>query len=434
MVESFFEVLTALEWACWIPARAAKLLRERRLFLPQPTFLLKRCRALLEPYGVVGLISPWNFPLAIPVGEMLQALAAGNTVVFKPSEWTPFTGLLQGRLFAEAGLPPGVLNVVTGDGQTGSALVDADVDKIAFTGSVETGHRILAVASTRGVPVSMELGGKDAAIVLADADLRTAPLGVLWGACMNTGQGCSAVERVYVDRRIHDEFVERLADSCRALVVGNGADARTEVGPLISAVQLGKVRGQLDDAVARGARVVTGGGRPADVPEAGYFLEPTVLAGVDHSMSVMREETFGPVVPVMPFDGEDEAVRLANDCIYGLGASIWSRDVARAEVLARRLKAGNVWVNDVLFSHAAPQMPWGGTGLSGHGYTHGDAGLFNYVHPKQISVDGSTRAKDGWYPYGAERLEFAKSVVELLHSRDWLRRLRQVPRALKGMR
>ncbi|MBI3890233.1 MAG: aldehyde dehydrogenase family protein [Candidatus Wallbacteria bacterium] len=435
LVESYFEVVEALECLKFMPARAAKLLRERRVVLKQPTFFLKKVRQVWEPYGVVGLISPWNFPFSIPMGELLQALAAGNTVVFKPSEWTPFTGLLLGRLLTDAGLPPGVVNVVTGDGRTGAALVAAAIDKVAFTGSVPTGLAIGRAAAERGIPASMELGGKDPAIVRADADLATAPEGVLWGAVMNCGQGCSAVERVYVERGIHDAFVERLAAACKRLVVGDGAEPATSVGPLINPAQRAKVCAQIEDAVHRGARVVCGGEAPARLAASGgWFLEPTVLANVDHTMAVMREETFGPVVPVMAYAGEDEAVRLANDCVYGLGASIWTRDLAGAEALARRLRAGNVWVNDVLFSHAAPETTWGGTGLSGHGYTHGDAGLLTYVHPKWISIDGSTAPKDGWYPYGPERREFADAVVELLYGHDLLKRARAIPRALRGMR
>jgi succinate-semialdehyde dehydrogenase/glutarate-semialdehyde dehydrogenase len=430
-IESLFEVAGALGAFEYVEKNGPRLLAPRTFRLGTPNFALKSNACCYYPHGVCALIMPWNFPLAIPAGELAQALVGGNAVVFKPSELSPFTGLALGELFLEAGLPPGLLNVVTGDGRTGASLVAAQIDKVSFTGSFETGTRLMASCAARGIPLTAELGGKDPAIVLEDADLDSASRGIVWAAMMNCGQACASAERIYVAKPLHDEFVQRLASLASALKVGNGMDSSVEVGPLIVERQFEKVRSHVDDALARGARAATGG-KP--LPELGpLFFAPTVLAGVDQSMAVMREETFGPVAPVMSFDTAEEAAGLANDSPYALGASIWTRDAVRGQALAGRLRAGMVWINDALFSHAAPETPWGGPGQSGNSRTHGPWGILNYVRMQYVSTDRYTSTlKDGWYPYGPDRIGYTKAALDLLFRSGFSRKLGALPTLLRG--
>lgn len=403
------EVLPTLDLMQFFARRTARLLRPEPIDIGLYRLLGRSSRVEYRPLGVVGIISPWNFPWAIPLGEVVMALMAGNTVVLKPSELTPLVGLKIGDVFARAGLPAGVLEVVTGDGTTGAALVEAGVDKIMFTGSVETGRRVAEAAARRLMPVVLELGGKDPMVVLEDADLESASSAAVWGAFANSGQACASVERCYVDERIADDFLRRVVEKTRALRQGAGAGAGhgADIGAMSSARQLHIVEEHVRDAVERGARVVTGGGRPKHATSQegsghanshqGFFHEPTVLTGVDHEMKVMREETFGPLLPLMTFKTEDEAVRLANDSVFGLTASVWTRDIARGQRLAARIEAGTVMVNEVLYTHGIAQAPWGGVKQSGLGRTHGRLGLLEMVAPHHVHTNRLARLPDVWW-------------------------------------
>jgi len=344
-----------------------------------------RARSLVvhEPVGVVAAIVPWNTPLLVTMSKVAPALAAGCSVVLKPSPEAPLDAFVLAEAFAEAGLPPGVLNVVPGGREAGEHLVTRrDVDKVAFTGSTAVGKRIAALCAERLARVSLELGGKSAAIVLDDAPLERTVRGLLGLAYVNSGQACVAQTRVLVSRARHDEFVDAFAEGSRMLRVGDPADADTAIGPLVSARQRERVEGYLALAQQEGAKAVTGGGRPADLP-TGWFVEPTVLVGVDNSMRVAREEIFGPVVAVIPYDSPDHAVAVANDSDYGLAGSVWTTDVDAGVDVARRVRTGTYSVNGAPQSSAAP---FGGFKQSGIGREFGPEGLHAYLEIKSIAV------------------------------------------------
>lgn len=366
----------------------------------------KKVSVRYHPRGVIGIISPWNFPLMMTLGEAMPALLAGNAVVIKPSEWTPLTAQLgcdiAREAFAAAGLPPDVLQVVTGYGETGGALVD-EADMIGFTGSVRTGRAIAERAARRLVPVSLELGGKDPMVVLRDADLERASSAAVWGAFMNSGQVCISVERVYVEETIADEFTKLVVEKTRALRQGSemSGDERVDVGAMTFPKQIEVVEEHVRDAAARGAQILTGGRRAPHL--AGNFFEPTVLAGVDHSMLVMREETFGPLLPIMRVKDEREAMRLANDSRYGLNASVWTEDKAKGERLAAQIEAGSVCVNDVISGVAVTDAPFGGVKESGSGRRHGAPGIRRFCTEQTIVVDRFGLKREMiWYPYTAQ--------------------------------
>ena len=352
---------------------------------------------LKEPYGVVGAIVPWNYPILLMAWKVAPALAAGNTVVIKPSEMTPLSTLALADVFDH--LPPGVVNIVTGYGrEAGEALVlDPRVRVIAFTGSLETGRHIARVAADQVKKLHLELGGKDAFIVAEDADLDVAVPGVAWAALLNAGQVCTSTERVYVHESVAPAFVERIADYARRLRLGPGMDPTTDVGPMVGATYRAKVEAQVAEAVAQGARILTGGQRPPDRPR-GYFYEPTVLTGVNHSMRIMREETFGPTIPIMTYRAFDEAISLANDSPFGLGANLYTNDARKVKQFYEEVQAGTLWVNDPLTDNDAG--PFGGMKMSGMGRELGEEGLDEFRETKHLHWDFEGGAKPWWYPYG----------------------------------
>lgn len=426
------ELVPTLDLMRYFARATGRLLRPERIDIGQYALMGRSSRIVYEPLGVVGVISPWNFPWAIPVGEIVMALMAGNCVVLKPSELTPLTGLKIGEVFARAGLPEGLLRVVTGDGQTGAALVEAGVDKIIFTGSVATGRRVAEVAGRNLVPVVLELGGKDPMIVLADANLETAAAAAVWGAFANSGQACASVERCYVQETIAEEFTARVVELTRALRQGEGARVGADVGAMSCERQRAVVEDHLREAVGRGARILAGGGRGS---ETGAFHEPTVIAGVDHSMKLMREETFGPVLPLMTFRDEEEAIRLANDSSFGLTASVWTRDIRRGERIASRLEAGTVMINEVLYTHGIAQTPWGGVKLSGSGRTHGRAGLLELVHAKHVHTNRFARLQDlWWFGYTPESAELFRAFARRFTTGSVLQTSLLLPGMLRRLR
>ncbi|HEY3120184.1 MAG TPA: aldehyde dehydrogenase family protein [Vicinamibacteria bacterium] len=416
------EVFPALEQLRYVALHAERVLRDEPVRSEVVLFAHKRARLVHVPYGVVLLITPWNYPFLIPVVGIAAALAAGNTVVLKPAPSTTLVALRLAELAASAGLPPGVLNVVATDDQVAASLVtDPAVGKIAFTGSVETGKKIMAAAAANLTPVLLELGGKDAAIVCRDADLDRAARGIVWGAFMNAGQTCASVERVYVEQSVAEAFTARVVEETRRLRMGDPAGDEVEVGPLSLERQRRVVEAHVADALSRGARALTGGARAEG---AGWFYPPTVLVGVDHSMRVMREESFGPVLPIMPVASVDEAIRLANDTEFGLTASGWTRDPATARRLQKELQAGVVTINDCVSSYGEPTAPWGGFKRSGIGRTHGAAGLREMAQVKYVSEDDSAAPALWWYPYSRDLLRLAEAANPAIHARSLMRKLR----------
>jgi acyl-CoA reductase-like NAD-dependent aldehyde dehydrogenase len=393
------EVVVVLDAARFCIGNARRFLEPERVPHSNPAMKAKSGRILRDPWGVVGIISPWNYPFSVPAGETLAALVTGNAVVLKPSEFTPLCALELERLLREAGLPEAVLQVVVGDGSTGAALTESAVDKLIFTGSVATGKRVAQAAAARLIPVVLELGGKDPMVVLDDADLEVVSSAAVWGAFVNAGQTCLSVERCYVHRSLYEKFLEACIEKTEKLRTGNGMDPATDVGPLIHERQLRIVESHVEEARARGARLLTGG---CLRPELGAnFYSPTVLADVTHAMRIMRDETFGPVLPVMPFDDDEEAIRLANDSEFGLAASVWTRDRARGEALARRIHAGTVMVNDVVSCFGISEAPHGGFKSSGLGRTHGRLGLEEMVRLQYLDSDLLPgMRKVWWYGYG----------------------------------
>lgn len=391
------EILVVLDSARFLLDESFEILRDTRVAHGSLATKTKRGRLLREPYGVMGIISPWNYPFAIPASQTMAALVTGNAVVLKPSELTPLSALELAKLWQDSGLPEHIFQVVPGDGVTGASLAESKIDKLIFTGSVATGKRIAQTAAAKLLPLVLELGGKDPMIVLDDADIEFAASGAVWAAFVNAGQTCLSVERCYAHRTIYESFVSLCAEKAKKLRLGNGIDAATDMGPLIHERQLRVVEQHVGDARDRGARILTGGKRMTSIGP--NFYAPTVLVDVTHDMLIMREESFGPVLPIMAFDSDEEAVTLANDSEYGLAASVWTRDRLRGEKIARRIKAGTVMVNDAVSCYAISEAPHGGIKASGIGRTHGELGLHEMVREKYLDVDLLPGIKKPWW-YG----------------------------------
>ncbi|HEX9255448.1 MAG TPA: aldehyde dehydrogenase family protein [Candidatus Angelobacter sp.] len=452
------EILVVLDTVKYLKNNLPGFLRPEPIPHGNPAMKLKSGQLLREAYGVVGIISPWNYPFSVPSVQTLTALATGNAVVLKPSEFTPYSSLELQRLLREAGLDRELLQVITGEGGAGAALLATNVQKVVFTGSVATGKRVAQAAAARLLPVVLELGGKDPMIVLEDADVDVASSAAVWGAFMNAGQTCLSVERCYVHERIYEKFLEQCVEKTAKLRIGSthplrhdepGKDgfqraqrmghpdqdgapqAEIDVGPMIHERQLGIVQSHVQDAVARGARLLAGG-KP--LPSLGpNFFAPTILADVDHSMKIMREETFGPTLPVRSFKTEDEAIALANNSEYGLAASIFTGDRKRGEALARRIVAGTVMVNDVLACFGISEAPHGGVKASGIGRTHGRFGLEEMVWPKYVDSDRLPRMKKlWWYGYGPAFAQQMGGFVDLLFAKKLINRMRGVIKSTKS--
>jgi len=404
-VEALTEVSMVVSVCRYYERRVPRMLKRKRV--RSGWLAWKRGYILQEPFGVVGIIAPWNYPFILSAEPTLTALFAGNAVVLKPSEHAPFTGAILNELVADTDLPPGLLQVVHGHGETGAALAASSVDRLHFTGSPSVGRKVLATAAHHLTPVSLELGGKDPAIVLSDADLDRAARGVAFGAFYNAGQTCLATERVFVEASVYESFLQRLTREVSALKAGSGGEA--EVGPLVLSKQLEVVEAQLADAVERGARILCGGGRID--PASNVFL-PTVLADATDRMQVMREETLGPLLPVASVADEEEAVRRVNAHPMGLFASVWSQDLSRARSLGARLKGGGFSINDTLSHWAVPALPMGGRGESGFSRVKGDEGLLSYSRSRAVLENRfEFRGEPWWFPYRPSGRRLVRAVL-----------------------
>jgi acyl-CoA reductase-like NAD-dependent aldehyde dehydrogenase len=394
---------------------APKYLADEKIRPSSPFLFGRKVFVRYEPIGVVGVIGPWNYPFTNGVGDAIPALAAGNAVIHKPSSVTPMTALLMVEALRECGLPDDVFQVLVGRGPIGMTLVD-HVDMVMFTGSTDTGKSVMERAAKTLTPVSLELGGKDPMIVLADADLeRSANAAVFW-SMQNGGQTCISVERVYVEEPIYDRFVAMVAERAGALRQGVPGDfGSVDVGSFINPPQIDVVQAHVEDAVAKGARVLAGGHR---VQTDGTFFEPTVLADTDHTMSCMTEETFGPTLPIMKVRDADEAIKLANDTPYGLQASVYTKDIAKGEAVARRIQAGGVVVNDANANYIALEAPMGGWKQSGIGVRHGAEGIRKYCRRQTIVLTRFAMKKDLYFfPYGRRKSESLLRLLKLLYGR-----------------
>ena len=411
------DVVPAADTLRYLSRHAATILAERPVDYAQILFAHKSGSYRLEPLGVVAIVTPWNFPFGIPFVEVAACLAAGDTVVLKPASATALTGLAVGDLCRRAGIPPGVVNVVTAGGEDTNRLIEhPGIAKILFTGAVETGIGVMQRAAKNLTGVVLELGGKDPAVVAADADLDRASSGLVWGAFVNAGQACGSVERVYVVKDVAEEFLGKVVAKAKALRLGDPLSPSTDMGPLTTEAQRALVEAHVADAKAKGARILTGGKRPR---AKGWWYPPTVLTNVDHSMRCMREETFGPLLPVMVVDTLDDAIRLANESEFGLTASGWTRSRKTARRLAEELHAGTVTINDHLFSFGEPTATWGGVKKSGVGRSHAAFGLHELVNIKHVSVDmGNSAAMPWWYPYDSAFHAFTKRAFGTLYSND----------------
>jgi len=405
--------MTALGF--WAKQAPKYLADERVPSWNNPLAVGKKLVIRYAPIGVVGVIGPWNFPIANSFGDCIPALAAGNSVILKPSEVTPLSSLLMEQMMLECGLPEAVFQVATGDGSTGAALIES-VDCVMFTGSTRTGKAVMKAAADKLIPCYLELGGKDPMVVCADANIERAANAAAFYSMNNAGQVCISVERVYVEEPVYEEFVQRVEDNVRALRQGAPTGEGTvDVGAVIFPPQLEIVSEHVRDAVAKGAKVLTGGHAHTG---GGRFYEPTVLVDVDHSMKVMSEETFGPTLPIMKVADSEEGVRLANESQYGLQASVWTSDIKRGEALARRIEAGVVCVNDAQINYTALNLPMGGWKASGLGSRHGANGIRKFTKVQSLLVTRRALKREPFmFPYRKSRTLLLRRMFKLLYGR-----------------
>jgi len=416
-VESYtMELLPTVDSLKWIADNGPEILADEKQSMP--LFLKsKSAKFTYEPIGVVGVIAPWNYPWSIPFGEVAIALMAGNGVVLKPASLTPLIGDRIRQTFEKAGLPEGLVRTIHGGGRIGNALVKSTAGKIFFTGSVEVGQKVGVECAKRMKGSVLELGGKDPAIICPDADLDMAVSGTVWGGFANAGQTCSGIERVYVHKDVADAFIEGLVRETERLTVGDPREWTTEIGPMVSEDQAKIVNELVDDAVSNGATKVTGG--PIEVEGMkGNFIAPVVLTSVTHEMRIMNEEIFGPVLPVVTVGSEEEAIELANDSEFGLGASIWTKDRAKGERMAHQIESGMVWINDHSFSHGACVCAWGGVKHSGLGRSHSKFGFYECVNIKQLAWEPGWARDMWWQPYDRQLGDAIRYSAQLLYSRN----------------
>ncbi len=412
------EILVASETIDFYIKQAPKALSPTRV--SSGLLMNKKAWKTYSPLGVVGVISPWNYPLTLTMTPVITALAAGNTVVLKPSEITPLVGLKVGELIASAGYPD-IVKVVTGTGETGAALVNGGVDMVAFTGSVATGKKVAVQCASQLIPCLLELGGKDPMIVCEDADIDRAANACVWGAFTNAGQTCISVERVYVAEKIYDKFVAKVVERTNKLKMG------TDIGSMTFPPQITKVENHVRDALQKGARVLTGGQRsPLGAKLANnLYYEPTVLVDVDNSMDIMTEETFGPILPIVKFSTDDEAIKLANDSKYGLSSSVFSKSSSRRKRIANELNAGSVSINDCLVSYAIASLPFGGVKESGLGRAHGVEGLYQFTKVKAIAEDRTGLKSDPqWFPKRSKIESIVKRFMSLRYASGALSKIK----------
>ncbi len=406
------EVFSVADQLCYYAKNAEKFLKPRKRKVHGLLKLMKQLRIMYKPLGVVGLITPWNGPFVLVMNQATQAILAGNTVVAKGSEVTPYSAKLAEDIYRQAGLPEGVLQVLLGDGETGAAIVNGGVDKVSFTGSVATGRKVAEACASQLIPVTLELGGNDAMIVCADADIDRAADGAWVGSCMNTGHYCCGTERIYVVKEVYDEFLRLILDKGKALRQGQKHGWDEDIGAVFWDRQMAIIEAHVEDARAKGATIHMGGRRNPELP--GLYYEPTVITGVDNSMDIMILETFGPILCIQKVDSEAEALRLANDSEFGLNGNVWTKDKDKGYLLASAIDTGSCSVNDMAVSYGIPAAPFGGKKNSGLGQVNGKKGLRGYCHEMPIVIDRFGGKMQNGYPYDAKSAEGMKKLMEFL--------------------
>ena len=419
ITESYtMEVVPTIDGLNWCADNGPELLADEQIPMRQALFATKQSKFTYEALGVVAVIAPWNYPWSIPFGEVAIALMAGNGVVLKPASLTPLLGERIQSIFDGAGFPEGLVRTVHGGGVIGQALCESPgIRKVFFTGSVEVGRKVGEICAQRMKGSVLELGGKDPQIVCADADLENAISGCVWGGFANSGQTCSGIERTYVVEEVAEEFIAGVVRRTNELTVGDPTRWDTESGPMVSADQAEIVTDLVDDALESGAERLTGGPREVDgMP--GKFIAPTVLAGVTDDMRIMSEEIFGPVVPIITVANEEEAIAKANDSNFGLGASVWTKDRAKGERMARRIESGMVWINDHSYTHAALQCSWGGVKDSGLGRSHSKFGFYECVEVKLVAWEPGLTRDLWWQPYDETLGKALKASARILYGRS----------------
>lgn len=406
------EVFSVADSLCYYAKNAGEFLAPRKRKVHGVMGIAKQLRIVYKPLGVIGLITPWNGPFVLVMNQAVQAILAGNTVVAKGSEVTPFSAKLAETIFTEAGLPDGVLQVLLGDGATGAAIVEGGVDKVSFTGSVATGRKVAEACARQLIPCTLELGGNDAMIVCADADLDRAADGAWLGSCMNTGHYCCGTERIYVVAEVYDEFLRLVLEKGRHLRQGPQHGWEEDVGAVFWDRQMAIIEAHVEDARARGATILTGGRRNPEL--AGLYYEPTVITDVSNEMDIMRLETFGPILCIQKVASEEEALRLANDSEFGLNGNVWTRDKEKGYRLAAAIDTGSCSVNDMAVSYGIPAAPFGGRKQSGLGQVNGKKGLRAYCHEMPIVIDRFGGKMRNAYPYSAKNAEGMKKLMEFI--------------------
>ena len=432
------EIAPVLDLMQYFARGAERILRPKRVNIGLYATMGRYSKLVYHPLGVVAIIPAWNYPFSIPLGETAMALMAGNSVVIKPSELTPMVGSKIAEIFERAGAPANLVQVASGDGRTGAALVDSAPDKIMFTGSVATGKKIAGAAAKNLTSVVLELGGKDPMIVFDDANLDLAASAAVWGAFCNSGQSCSSVERLYVQEKAAEKLTKLIVEKTRELVQGSGDREDVSIGAMSSERQLRIVEDHVNAFREAGAKIETGGRIAIQNPKSkiqNLFYEPTVVTGATNDMRPMRDETFGPTLPIATFKTEEEAVRLANDSEFGLTASVWTRDYAKGKRVAEKIEAGSVCVNEVLYTHGIGQTPWGGFKNSGRGRTHGDEGLMELVQSQHIHVNRAAILPDAWwFPYSPEAVKTFRGFATKFASGSLSKTARLMPQLAKRIR
>lgn len=424
------DVMPVLDLMTHFAKTSKSLLKKQKIKLGKWGVLGRSSHIEFYPYGVVAVISPWNFPLSIPLGEISMALMAGNTVVLKPSEYTPLVAEKIKQAFQQAGLPQDVLQVVHGAGDVGAALIESGVDKVVFTGSVPTGKKIMSACAKNLTSLTLELGGKDPFVVFEDADLDVASSAAVWGAFGNSGQICASVERLYVHQSIQDQFIDLVVKKTKMLRQGLGQDPNVDVAAMTAPMQVEKVLSQIQDARSRGAIILTGGQVHT---QGASFLEPTVITNVDHSFTIVCEESFGPILPIMTFTDEADAIQKANHSDFALNAYLWTKNKARAQRVASQIVAGTVNINETVFTHALPQTPWGGPKNSGMGRTHGATGLMDLVQIRHVHTNHFPSKKNAfwWFAYSSQKIELLMLLSQALFGKGF-NRLKSFIKFIRG--